>query len=148
MRKRILLIALALIIALTSVLLASCIPTPGPDDTSSSTGGDSSSSGDGPQGTASEVDNIRYLRVADLENGTATLKFNVFVSGLSYDIRYSDKPITDENFAKATKANAKVSGTKEITVVLENLGASLSKEYYVAVRPYAGNESNHGLTAT
>ncbi len=152
MRKRILLIALALIIALTSVLLASCIPTPDPDDSSSSSSsGDSSSSSDGPsgpQGTASEVDNIRYLRVADLENGTATLKFNVFVSGLSYDIRYSDKPITDENFAKATKANAKVTGTKEITVVLENLGASLTKEYYVAVRPYAGNESNHGLTSS
>ena len=148
MRKRFLLIALALIIALTSVLLASCIPTPGPDNSSSSSSSDDSSSSgggsDNPQGTATEVDNIRYLRVAELKNGNVTLKFNVYVSGLSYDIRYSDKPITEDNFEQATKANASVSGSKEITAVINDLGASVSKAYYVAVRAYVGNTSNHG----
>lgn len=147
MRKRILLIALALILALTCVFLASCKPTP-PDNSSSSSSGDpGSSSGDpnNPQGTAAAVDNVRYLRVAELKDGKATLKFNTYVSGLSYDIRYSDKPITEENFESATKANASISGSGEITAVINDLGASLTKAYYVAVRPYVGNESNHGL---
>ncbi len=142
MRKRILLIALALVLALTCVFLASCIKTP--DDPSSS----SSDGPDGPQSAGGNVSNVRYLRVSELKDGNVTIKFNAYVSGLSYDIRYSDKVITEENFDSATKANASVSGSGEITAVISGLGASLNKAYYIAVRPYVGSESNHGQMLT
>ncbi len=138
MRKRILLIALALVLALTCVFFASCRRNPEIP----------SSSGDDPSGSDSEISNVRYLRVSELKNGNVTIKFNAYVSGLSYDIRYSDKVITEENFDTATKANASISGSDEITAVISDLGASLNKAYYIAVRPYVGSESNHGQILT
>ena len=146
MKKRILLIALAVIISVCCVFLASCSCEQNPPDESSSSS--SEQNGPGAQSNDKGVQNIKYLRVSNLGSDSITVKFNVYSKGLSYDIRYSEKEITEDNFDKATKADATVTGDAEITAVINGLKASLSKTYYIAVRPYVGSESNHGLLQT
>ena len=144
MKKKILLVVLAMLLALSCLFMASCSCEGPGDDTESSegesSGGESESSGNLPSASSSAIDNIYYLRVSEIGSSSVTVKFNVYVSGLGYDIRYSEEPITAENFEQATKAtNVKISGTREITAEIKDIVASLDDAYYIAVRSTKGN---------
>ena len=147
MKKKILLVVLAMLLALSCLFMASCSCEGPGDDTESSEGessGGESESGGGnlPSASSTAIDNIYYLRVSEIGSSSVTVKFNVYVSGLSYDIRYSENPITAENFEQATKAtNVKISGTREITAEIKDIVASLDDAYYIAVRSTKGNLS-------
>ncbi len=95
--------------------------------------------------SALPLEDINYLRVDSIENGIVTLKFNIYGSQVGYEVRYSTSEITEANFSSATKLTVTKSGSKEISVKFA-LDASLSKGYYVAVRPVSG--SNYGNIAT
>ncbi len=85
---------------------------------------------------------IYYLRVDKIENDKVTLKFNIYGSSSTFDIRYSSNEITSKNFDSATKIDADITGEGEITACL-NLSVSINNRYYVAVRPVLGD--NYGL---
>ena len=91
------------------------------------------------------LEGIHYLRVDKVENGSVTIKFNIYGDPLSYDIRYSRDEINEGNFASATKVNAVVTGTSELSATL-NISASLDSRYYIAVRPILGE--NYGKIET
>ena len=83
------------------------------------------------------LEELKYLRVAEINGTTVTLKFNILNAPASYEVRYSKDEITSANFQNATVVSATVTGEKEMTVVF-NLDASLNNGYYVAIRPYTG----------
>ena len=83
------------------------------------------------------LEEIKYLRVAGMDGNTVVLKFNITSDRVSYEVRYSTSEITNDNFASAQFINSNISGEKEITVTIE-LDANLDNCYYVAVRPYSG----------
>ncbi|MBR2025115.1 MAG: hypothetical protein IKA02_04845, partial [Clostridia bacterium] len=87
------------------------------------------------------IEEINYLRVEKIENGKITLTFNIYGDRPLYDIRYSESEITEENFITSSTLGATVDGTRKITVTLD-LDAGLNKCYYVALRPYMGD--NYG----
>ena len=89
--------------------------------------------------------NVEHLRVTNVLNNSVTLKFNVYGETGNYEVRYSTSPITNDNFANATTINATVTGDGEYTVTL-NLSISLNECYYVAIRPYIGE--NYGETSS
>ena len=91
------------------------------------------------------IEKINYLRVDSIKNGKVTLKLNIYSDAPSFEIRYSSNEITESNFKNATKIDAEITGKREITLTL-NLDASLEKCYYVAVKPYSGE--NSGKIAT
>ena len=92
------------------------------------------------------VENINYLRVAEIKNGIVTLRFNIYYSPVSYEVRYSTSEITSSNFSSATKVEATVTNNNGVVSVSFPLDVGLEKCYYVAVRPYSG--SNYGDVAT
>ncbi len=83
------------------------------------------------------LEELKYVRVAEINGTTVTLKFNIAHSPASYEIRYSKSEITSANFQNATLVSATVTGEREMTAVF-NLDASLNNGYYVAIRPYVG----------
>ena len=84
------------------------------------------------------LESANFLRVTEINGNTVTLKFNILGDPANYEVRYSTSEITESNYENATVINATVSGTNEITIVIQ-LNASLENCYYVAVRPYSGN---------
>ena len=110
------------------------------DDTSSSTSEDPNNPGSSTTLTGAAIP--RYLRVVDFADGSATLKFNVYSDDkdVAFDIRYSEKEITEKNFDKATKADYSLTGEVEKTLVVKGITPSLSKAYWVAVKSTAGME--------
>lgn len=156
MKKRILLIALAIILALSCLVLSSCKPGNGGDTESSSEGESQSGQkpGPGPGGETvvsgdSSVPNVQYIRITELGDDSVTLKFNVYnaPSNMSYEIRTSDNEITEKNFDKATKVDAKISGSGEITAVLNGVIATPSEARYIAIVPSIGSEKGTMATA-
>ena len=144
MKKKILLSLLALVLALTCILcVVSC--NKNENETSSSSGGDDTSSGEdngnvnvGIIGSALP----RYLRAVDFSTDSATLKFNVYSKEeATFDIRWSEKEITEKNFDKATVADFTLSGDVEKTLVVKGIAPSLTKTYWVAVKSDAGMET-------
>ncbi len=143
MKKKILLSLLALILALACVFcIVSCKKN---EEESSSSSGDTNggetSSGD--NGGVSTLGSAlpRYLRVVDFGEGSATLKFNVYnAPDATFEIRWSEKEITEKNYDKATIANFTLSGDVEKTLVVKEITPSLSKAYWVAVKSSAGME--------
>ena len=83
------------------------------------------------------LEEIKYLRVAGINGSTVTLKFNILEAPVNYEVRYSTSDITSANFGNATVISATVTGENEMTVVI-SLNASLDNCYYVAIRPYSG----------
>ena len=82
---------------------------------------------------------VKYLRVVGgVDGGTGvTMKFNATYTTCDFDVRYSTSPITDGNFASATKANFEITGEGVgKTLVIKDFSASLDKAYYVAIKPY------------
>ena len=91
------------------------------------------------------LEEINYLRVDKIEGGKVVLKLNIYEQRPSYEVRYSTSPITEENYESATILDANVSGTALVTITV-NLDAGLNKCYYVAVKPYEGE--NYGEMST
>lgn len=91
------------------------------------------------------VEEIHYLRVDSIENGIVTLKLNIYGERPSFEVRYSTGVITDDNFESATRVLATADGSDLITLTFA-LNASLEEGYYVAVKPYCGD--NYGKMAT
>ena len=91
------------------------------------------------------IEDIRYLRVEQISGGKVTLKFNIYGERVNYEVRYSTAQITEDNFSSATKLTAIVTGDNLVTVLFA-LDASLEQGYYVAVKPYYGQ--NSGKIAT
>ena len=88
---------------------------------------------------------VENLRVSSISNNNFQLKFNVYGESANYEIRYSTSEITSDNFDSATKINATVKGNKEYTAEV-SLSANLNNHYYVAIRPYIGE--NYGEVST
>lgn len=84
------------------------------------------------------LEDIKYLRVAQINGTTVTLKFNITSSPVDYEVRYSASEITSANFNSASVLSATVTGDREMSLTF-NLNASLDNGYYVAVRPYKGD---------
>ena len=91
------------------------------------------------------IEEIYYLRVDKIENGVVTLKLNIYGDRPNYEVRYSTSEITEDNYSSATVIDASVTGDPVVTITL-NLDASLSKGYYVAIKPFSG--ANYGQMAT
>ena len=94
---------------------------------------------------ALKLEEIRYLRVVEVNGTEVKLRFNIYDDPVAYDIRYSANKITEANFDSATQIDAIITGNKELTATI-NLDAGLDKCYYVAVRPYSG--TNEGLVTS
>ena len=78
---------------------------------------------------------LKYLRIDSLGTNKTTIRFNALGSDIKYDIRYSDKEITEDNFDKATQSSALVTGTGEVKKAIVNeVVASNSSAKYIAVR--------------
>ncbi|MBQ7907417.1 MAG: hypothetical protein IJ309_05525 [Clostridia bacterium] len=91
------------------------------------------------------LEDVKYLRVDSITSDTVTIKFNVYNDPVSYEIRYSTSEITNDNFQSATTLEASVTGSAQLSATL-NLSVGLDNCYYVAVRPYYGN--NYGNVST
>ncbi len=91
------------------------------------------------------IEEINYLRVDKIENGRVTLLFNIYGDMPYYEVRYSTRKITEDNFSNATLLQATVTGNRLISLTVE-LDASLENCYYVAIKPYMGE--NYGEMAT
>lgn len=88
---------------------------------------------------------VEHLRVTNILNNAIELKFNIYGEIANYEVRYSTSEITNDNFDNATKINATVKGEKEYTLTV-GLNANLNNCYYIAVRPYIGD--NYGEIST
>ena len=148
MKRKLLFSVLALVLALACMFCIVACNRTGDDDESSSSSSSSSEGGNGGEGgqgggvTPAGSALPRYLRVVDFNADSATLKFNVYTSDeTTFDIRYSDKEITESNFSKATVADYTLSGDVEKTLVIKGIAPTLSKAYYVAVKSDAGMET-------
>ncbi len=84
------------------------------------------------------LEEIKYLRVAQMDGTTVTLKFNITSEPVYYEVKYSTSEITGDNFESASAIDASITGEREITVTI-TLDASLDNCYYVAIRPYIGD---------
>ena len=91
------------------------------------------------------LEEIKYLRVAGMDGTTVVLKFNIADEPVNYEIKYSTSEITSANYANATTINATASGVGEISLTF-NLNADLNNCYYVAVRPYLGDNDGEIYT--
>ena len=65
---------------------------------------------------------IQYVRIGSIGANTVTVRFNATGKNLSYEIRYSREPITEENFGAATLATGiTVTGNGEVKTATLNL---------------------------
>ena len=83
---------------------------------------------------------IKYLRVIEVTGSQVKIRFNINKDPVAYDIRYSTSEITEDNFDSASQLDVILTGNKELTATF-GLDASLDKRYYVAVRPYSGENN-------
>ena len=88
---------------------------------------------------------IEHLRVDSISGGIVTLRFNIYGELANYEVKYSADEITDDSYESATTIDATVTGNNEITVKIP-LEVSINKGYYVAIKPYIGE--NYGEIAT
>ena len=89
---------------------------------------------------ALSLSEIKYLRVVELNGAQVKVRFNIDKAPVAYDIRYSTSEITEESFDSATQLDFTLTGNKELTATFD-LDASIDKCYYVAVRPYSGENN-------
>ena len=133
MKKNVILAIIAAILVVVALSLTSCSCN-GDDDTTTTD----------PTPVVQKYDptipvSAEYLRViGSAAEGTGVVfKFNAAYPNCSFDVRYSEEPITEDNFNSATKADFTVVGEgvgKTLTV--KNFSISLDKAYYVAVKPF------------
>ena len=123
-------------------------------NTNTSTGGGSSGgeSGGETTGGASVLEStsapvVKYLRIAEIGENSVTLKFNLVGEATSFEIRTSNKEITDKNYDKATVVNCEVTGDGVIkTVVVPNVVADRDNRTFISVK--ASNDSHVGNYCT
>ncbi len=77
---------------------------------------------------------VNYVRIANIGVSNVTIKFNVKGKNVSYEIRYSTSPITEENFASATLADVTVVGAGEVKTAILDLTVNKDSRYYIAVQ--------------
>ncbi|MBR7100885.1 MAG: hypothetical protein IKC74_01210 [Clostridia bacterium] len=133
MKRNVILAIIAAILVVVVLSLTSC-SCDGTDDTTTTT----------PPPVVQKYDptipvSAEYLRViGNAADGTGVvMKFNAAYPNCSFDVRYSEEPITEDNFDSAAKADFSVIGDgigKTLTV--KNFSISLNKAYYVAVKPF------------
>ena len=164
MKKKWLALLLAIVMLMVVAVITSCscgderTDPPGPTS-SSQEGGDSTDSStnkpDGPDNPDKPGDNddpvnpgetveevkpvIQYVRIADIGAETVTIKFNAKGKNLTYEIRYSSSPITEENFGDATLVSGvNVTGSGEVKTAVLNLKADKNTKNYIAVQATSG----------
>ena len=107
----------------------------GSTDTDTDTNTGSGSGGNQTVATGVIVPVIKYLRISSLEGEKVAIRFNAIGKNLNYEVRYSQKEITAENFEQATLSKTIVVGTDEVkTAVISEISADANNQYYVAVR--------------
>ena len=100
---------------------------------------------DEPTGGASVLESqsapvVKYLRIAEIGENSVTVKFNLVGEANRFEIRTSDKEITDKNYEKATVVDCEVTGDGVIkTVVIPNIVADRDNATFISVK--ASNDS-------
>ena len=78
---------------------------------------------------------IQYLRIGNIGAENVTIRFNATGKNISYDIRYSSQPITEANFAQATRVSGvTVTGSGAVKEAILNLKADKTNKQYIAVQ--------------
>ena len=112
-------------------------------NTSTNTGSNTntdSSAGEGSTGGASVLASksapvVKYLRIAEIGENSVTVKFNLVGEATDYEVKYSNKKITDKNYDKATDATYTISGDGIIkTVVIDGLSVGRDSVSYISVK--------------
>lgn len=155
MKKRWLSVILIILsICLVLPIVAACtIGNNNNTDTNSSTdsgntdtsGGNNDSGNDGESdeektGGASVLESVSapvvsYLRIAEIGENSVTFKFNLTGKATKYEVRYSNKEITDKNYDKATVADVTVTGDGAIkTFTIDNLSVGKDNKAYITVK--------------
>ena len=139
-----------LAICLVLPIVAACAINNG-NDTSGSTdsgntdtsGGNTENDGDDlqkPTGGASVLESnsapvVNYLRIAEIGENSVTVKFNLVGEANKYEVRYSNKEITDKNYENATIADVTVTGDGAIkTFTIENLSVGKENKAHITVK--------------
>ena len=164
MKRRILFALLAIVIVISMLSFASCggddkttttepqtttapTTTTAPDATTTNTPGSSVTTTGPSQGGDNVVTlaantplKVEYLRIVASTAEDVTFKFNAPYYTCSFDVRFSDEVITEDNFNDAAKADVTITGESVgKTAVVKNITAALDKAYYVAIKPYNVN---------
>ena len=140
------------------IILAICLVLPivaacaiNGNDTSGSTdsgntdtsGGNNENDGDDlqkPTGGASVLESnsapvVNYLRIAEIGENSVTVKFNLVGEANKYEVRYSNKEITDKNYENAAIADVTVTGDGAIkTFTIENLSVGKENKAHITVK--------------
>ena len=103
-------------------------------NTDTDNGGDSTPTGGASVLESKSVPVVNYLRIAEIGENSVTLKFNLVGTANKYEVRYSNKEITDKNYDKATVADVTVTGDGAIkTFTIDNLSVGKEDKAYIAV---------------
>ncbi len=131
-----LLIVLCMLLVIPMIASCSC---DGPDE-ETTTGGGNGENGDNNDNAPSVVlPVVKYLRISEIGKNSVTVKFNALGSNLTYEIKMSDNPITEENFAQAQAVKATVSGDGEVkTFTISDLTVGKTAKKYIAVQASNG----------
>ena len=112
----------------------------GSGNTNTGTGGTGTDE-DGKTGSASVLESqsapvVKYLRIAEIGENSVTIKFNIVGEITGYEIKQSNKEITEKNYSKATDVTEyEISGDGNIkTVVIPNLSVGRDNVAYIAVK--------------
>ena len=103
---------------------------------------------DAPTGGASVLESnsapvIKYLRIVEIGENSVTLKFNLVGEANHYEVKTSNKEITDKNYDKATAVDCEVTGDGIIkTVVVPNVVADRDNRTFISVK--VSNDSFEG----
>jgi len=144
-----LIISLILIVSVITSCSCSCdtedppvsVPSSGaPDSSGTGTSGSGDNPGnedDNPDEGSTEVvaPVVQYVRIGEIGAENVTIRFNAKGKNLSYEIRYSSSPITEENFKDATLAEGvTVTGSGEVKTAVLNLKVDKENKQYIAVQ--------------
>ncbi len=156
MKKKLLalliMISLVLIVSVITSCSCSCdteeppvsVPSSGtPDSSGTGTSGSGDNPGNGDNTdentTGVVVPVLQYVRIGEIGAENVTIKFNAKGKNLSYEIRYSSSPITEENFNEATLIEGvTVTGSGEVKTAVLNLKADKDTKQYIAVQAKSG----------
>ena len=103
---------------------------------------------DEPTGGASVLEStsapvIKYLRIDEIGENSVTLKFNLVGKADHFEVRTSNKEITDKNYDKATVVDCEVTGDGIIkTVVVPGVVADRDNRTFISVK--VSNDSFEG----
>ena len=145
MKTKLLALLLVLAMLVCACLIVSCDNGSGNTDTNTDTSTDTGAGTENPDNPGTTVSTnvakpvVKYLRIVELGDNKVTVRFNAIGEGLTFDIRYSDKEITEENFDTATVvANPVITADKETRVaVLDGIKADANNKHFIGVKASA-----------